>query len=70
MINFGPVGDAARGGHSSPAFDLDVGIGVLTLTWFGYSRRDKQAKSSFWIAIRVSAICGVFIFAGIAELLR
>jgi hypothetical protein len=68
MINFGPVGAAARGGHSSPLFDLVVGIGVLVLTWATYFKKGDRAK--FWAAIGISAICGVFIIAGVTELLR
>ena len=66
---FGPVGQAAHGGHSSSAFDLMVGIGVLALTWVGYLRKGKTQKKSIWIAIGISAICAVFIYSGIKELI-
>jgi hypothetical protein len=33
MIYFGSVSEAAKGGHSSPTFDLVVGFAVLLLTW-------------------------------------
>jgi hypothetical protein len=67
---FGPVGNAARGGHSSPAFDLIVGFGVLALTWVGYLKKEERQKKSIWIAIGISAICAVFIYSGIKELMR
>jgi hypothetical protein len=70
MTFFGPVGEAAHGGHSSPAFDLIVGFAVLALTWVSYFRREESPKVSVWAAIGVSAICAVFIGAGIWELLR
>lgn len=70
MMYFGPVGEAARGGHSSPTFDLIVGLGVLALTWVGYFKKEERKKISTWIAVGISAICGVFIFSGIQELLR
>jgi hypothetical protein len=69
MVCFGPVADAAHGGHSSPAFDLLVGFGVLALTWIGHFRKEQRTTTSVWIAIGVSAICAVFIGAGIKELL-
>jgi len=70
MIIFGPVGEAAHGGHSSPSFDLIVGLGVLALTWIGYLRKEERQKISIWIAVGISAICTVFIYSGIHEMLR
>ncbi len=70
MIAFGPVGDAAKGGHSSPAFDLCVGFAVLALTWVGYGRQTPDRRVSFWAALGVSAICAVFIVSGLYALLR
>jgi hypothetical protein len=70
MMWFGPVTEAARGGHSSPAFDLIVGFGVLALAWVGYLKKEERQKISIWIAIGISAICAVFIYAGIRELVR
>jgi hypothetical protein len=70
MMYFGPVAEAARGGHGSPSFDLIVGFSVLLLTWVGYSNKDAHKRASFLIAIGISAICGVFIYSGINALLR
>jgi hypothetical protein len=71
MTIFGPVANAAHGGHSDPTFDLLVGFAVLALTWFGYlSRKDSPKKVSIWIALAISAICAVFIWSGIATLLK
>ena len=70
MIQNGLVGNAARGGHTSWTFDLIVGFAVLALTWVGYFRKEERQKTSVWIAIGISAICAVFIYAGINELLR
>ena len=70
MMYFGPVAEAAHGGHSSPLFDLGVGLGVLTLTWVGYFKQSERSKKSVWSAVGISAICGVFILFGIKELLR
>ena len=70
MTFFGPVAEAAHGGHSSPAFDLIVGFGVLALTWVGYFKKEERPKASIWIAISISAICAVFIGSGIRELFR
>ena len=67
---FGPVNEAAHGGHSSPAFDLTVGLAVLLLTWVGYVKKEERKKIGIWIAIGISAICGVFIYSGIRELLQ
>ena len=69
MNLFGPVDEAARGGHSNPVFDLAVGVGVLALTWFGY-KRNAQPRASFWIAVGITVIAGVFIYEGVAELVR
>jgi hypothetical protein len=70
MFQYGPVSNAAHGGHSSPAFDLIVGFGVLALTWVGHFRKAERHKTSIWIAIGISAICTVFVGAGIIELFR
>lgn len=70
MIQSGLVGSAANGGHSSPTFDLIVGFSVLALTWVGFFRKEERQKASVWSAIEISAICAIFIGAGIRELLR
>ena len=70
MIAFGPVAEAAEGGHSSPSFDLCVGFAVLALTWVGYSRQGPDRKISIWAAFGISTICAVFICAGLYALLR
>ena len=70
MTQYGLVGNAAHGGHTSPAFDLIVGFAVLALTWVGHFRKEERRKASVWAAIGVSAICAVFIGAGIWEMLR
>jgi len=70
MILLGPVGEAAQGGHGNPFFDLIAGFLVLALTWVGYAKRTPRKEVSLWISIAISAICGVFIYFGIAELLR
>ncbi len=62
MIAFGPVAEAAKGGHSSPSFDLCVGFAVLALTWLGYSRQGPDHKISIW-AVLVSAQFVPFSFA-------
>jgi hypothetical protein len=58
------------GGHSSPWFDFIVGFAVLALTRVGFFRKEERQKASIWAAIGVSAICTVFIGAGILQLLR
>ncbi|QHN03180.1 hypothetical protein FTO74_07215 [Granulicella sp. WH15] len=68
MIIFGPVAEAAHGGHSDPSFDLLVGFAVLALTWIGYFRRESGKPVSIWIAVAISAICAVFIYSGLAAL--
>jgi len=70
MIAFGPVAEAAKGGHSSPLFDLCVGFAVLALTWVGYGKQGSDRKISIWAALGVSAICAVFICSGLYALLR
>jgi hypothetical protein len=70
MILFGPVAEAAHGGHGNPFFDLTVGFLVLALTWTGYIKKTQINKVGVWMAIAISMICGVFIYFGIAELLR
>jgi hypothetical protein len=70
MIAFGPVAEAAKGGQSSPTFDLCVGFAVLALTWFGYGKQGPGHKISIWAALGVSAICAVFIGSGLYTLLR
>ena len=69
MIYFGPVSEAAKGGHSSPSFDLLVGFAVLLLTWIPRSRQNAR-KTSIWIAIGISAICAAFIASGLRAILR
>jgi hypothetical protein len=64
----GPVAEAAQGGHSSPLFDLLVGLSVLAATWFGYAKR--RAKISIWPMLGITAICLVFIIPAIWNLLR
>ena len=70
MIIFGPVAEAARGGHGNPFFDLLVGFFVLAITWIGYVNKASNKKVTIRIAIAISAICGVFIYFGIVELLK
>jgi RsiW-degrading membrane proteinase PrsW (M82 family) len=70
MMHFGPVAQAASGGHGSPTFDLIVGFVVLTLTWVGFFRKEERKKAITWIAIGISAICGIFIYSGVTELIR
>jgi hypothetical protein len=66
----GPVGSAAHGGQSNPVFDLVIGLGVLTLTWVGYLRKEERNMIGAWIAIGISAICAVFIYSGIEGLIH
>ncbi|AEU39105.1 hypothetical protein AciX8_4836 [Granulicella mallensis MP5ACTX8] len=70
MIAFGPVAEAAKGGHSSPTFDLCAGFAVLALTWVGYWRQGADRRISIWVALGVSAICAVFICSGLYALLQ
>ena len=70
MTYFGPVSEAAHGGHANPFFDLTVGLIVLALTWIGYAKKKGHNKPTIWAAIGISAICGVFIYFGIAALIR
>jgi hypothetical protein len=70
MTFFGPVGEAAHGGHSSPTFNVIVGVTLLVLTWVGHFRREERSKKSIWMGVFISAICAVFIGGGIWELLR
>jgi hypothetical protein len=70
MTQFGPVGEAARGGHTSPLFDFLVGFVVLALTWVSFFRKEERKRANIWAAIGISAICAVFIAAGIRELLH
>ncbi len=69
-MQFGPVGNAAHGGHSSPTFDLSVGFAVLALTWIGFWRKEERTAKAIWAAVGISAICAVFIYAGIRVLLE
>lgn len=69
MSYFGPVSEAARGGHGNPAFELLVGLTVLSITWFGYSRRDAAKPVTIWAALGVSAVCAYFIYSGVAGFL-
>ena len=66
LIAFGPVAEAAKGGQSSPTFDLCVGFAVLAITWVGYSKQGPDRKVRIWAALGVSAICAVFIGAGLS----
>jgi hypothetical protein len=70
MIIFGPVAEAARGGRGNPFFDLSVGFFVLAITWIGYMKKTQTKKVNLSVAVAISAICGVFIYLGITELLR
>jgi len=70
MIYFGPVAEAARGGQSSPTFDLVVGFAVLAITWISHFRKSEHGKSSIWISIGISAICAVFLFSGLSALIH
>ena len=67
---FGPVAEAAQGGHSSPAFDLLVGCGVLVISWFGIWNKEKRNKTSIGALIGITAICFVFIISGVLALIR
>ena len=69
MMIFGPVAEAARGGHSSPFFDLLVGSMFLVFTWAQYFRGDQSKGVNIWISIGISAICSVFIWSGLAALI-
>ena len=70
MILLGPVAEAAKGGHSSPTFDLCVGFALLIATWVSYGKQRLNSKVSIWVAIGVTAICAVFIYSGLHNLLR
>lgn len=70
MTYFGPVARATHGGHANPQFELIVGLVVLALTWIGHFRKEEREKVSFWIAIAITAICGMFIYSGVQGLLR
>ena len=70
MIIFGPVAQAARGGNSTPGFDLIVGVAVLLLTWIGYFKNGSSKTISIWIAVGISLIGGVFLYSGMTALLR
>jgi hypothetical protein len=70
MMAFGPVAEAAKGGHSSPIFDLCVGFAVLALTWIGYGRQGPDRKIGIWVSLGISAICAVFICSGLYALVR
>jgi len=39
---FGPVAEAAKGGHSNAIFNLAVGTCVLALTWIGFKKAQNQ----------------------------
>jgi len=67
-MHLGPVFNATHGGRSNPWFDLIVGFTVLALTWVGYGK--QESRVSIWIALGITAICAVFIYSGIAGLLR
>lgn len=69
MIFLGPVHDAANGGHGNPFFDLIAGLVVLALTWVSYARK-AATKSTLGVCIGLSVICGIFIYFGIAQLVR
>jgi hypothetical protein len=70
MTVFGPVSEAARGGHTSPLFDFLIGFVVLALTWVGFFRKEERKKVNIWAAIGITAICAVLIAAGIRELIQ
>jgi RsiW-degrading membrane proteinase PrsW (M82 family) len=70
MTLFGPVYEAAHGGHSDRSFDLVVGFAVLAFTWLGFFKKHERKKINMWIAIAITAICGVFIFSGVKDLIR
>jgi hypothetical protein len=53
MIIFGPVAEAARGGHGNPFFDLLVGFFVLAITWIGYMKKAPNKKVTIRIAIAI-----------------
>jgi hypothetical protein len=68
IVLFGPVAEAAGGGHSSPSFDLLVGFSVLAFAWFGYSKR--QPKISIWPMLGITVIGLVFIIPAIWSMLH
>ena len=70
MTYWGPVSEATHGWNSNPSFDLAVGLIVLAFTWIGFFKNDRGEKINFWIAIGISAICGVFIYSGVKGLAR
>ena len=70
MILLGPVAEAAKGGHISPTFDLCVGFALLIATWVSYGKQRLNSRLSIWVAIGVTAICAVFIYSGLHNLLR
>ena len=45
MIIFGPVSEAARGGHGNPFFDLLVGFFVLAVTWIRLHQEGSKQES-------------------------
>ncbi len=67
---FGPVAEAAHGGHSSPTFDLLVGFGTLAAIWIGFSKRKAENTAAIWTAVGASLVSLVFIGFGLLELVR
>jgi hypothetical protein len=70
MTYLGPAAEAAHGGHSSPMFDLFVGFIGLVITWAGYSRKTPPRGPVLWVTLGITAICGVFLYAGFAAILH
>ena len=70
MSYFGPVANAAHGGHASPSFDLFIGFAMLAAVWWGFWSKRGNRKQTLMVSLGASVISFVFIGFGIAELLR
>jgi len=65
---FGPVRNAAHGGKADPWFLMLVGSAILVIAWRKYLKGEVREGAHFGTLLGLSAICGLFIFAGLWNL--
>ena len=67
---YGPVAEAARGGHVNPIFDIAIGSFAIVLIWIKPTGRSVDGKVNIPVALACTAVAASFIASGLLTLLH
>jgi hypothetical protein len=70
MFAFGPISNGFTPGAFSSSLSVGVGLLVLVLAWRHYLKTDSKKRPPVTNLMWVTAICFIFIFAGMLVLER